>query len=52
VLLGKGNGTFQPPRTTPLDAPAVILIGDYNDDLQTDVQGLIPGAHSEARAHH
>ena len=38
VLLGNGDGTFQPPRTSPLGThPAQIAVGDFNGDGKLDL---------------
>jgi hypothetical protein len=38
VLLGNGDGTFQPPITIPVgNAPSAIVAGDFNDDGKLDL---------------
>ena len=41
VLLGNGNGTFQPPVTFPaVDAPSAIVVGYFNGDAFQDLAVL------------
>src|SRR6266566_4696375 len=38
VLLGNGDGTFQPPRTLPIGThPALVAVGDFNGDGKPDL---------------
>ena len=37
VLLGNGDGTFQPALTYSIDSPASIGLGDFNGDGKTDL---------------
>jgi FG-GAP-like repeat len=37
VLLGKGDGTFQPPLAFPVDAPADLVVGDLDEDGYPDL---------------
>src|SRR6266568_4591979 len=38
VLLGNGDGTFQPPRTLPIAThPALVAVGDFNGDGKPDL---------------
>jgi hypothetical protein len=38
VLLGNGDGTFQPPITIPVgNAPDAIVAGDFNNDGKLDL---------------
>ncbi len=37
VLLGNGNGTFQPAVDTPLNTTLNFAVGDFNGDGKTDV---------------
>jgi hypothetical protein len=39
ILLGNGDGTFQPPTTFDLDFnyPVLVGVGDFNGDRKTDV---------------
>ena len=32
VLLGNGDGTFQPPLEFPVNAPADLVVGDLDED--------------------
>jgi uncharacterized protein (TIGR03437 family) len=41
VLLGNGNGTFQPPISAPGTTPLTTLaVGDFNGDTLPDVAGI------------
>ncbi len=46
VLLGNGDGTFQPGIYYPLDnvAPVAVALGDFNRDGHVDVAVLLNGA--------
>src|SRR5262249_32294544 len=38
ILLGNGNGTFQPPVAyTPGDTPEEVAVGDFNSDQRLDL---------------
>ena len=37
VLLGKGDGTFQQPLTSPVPSVGQLTLGDFNDDGYTDL---------------
>jgi hypothetical protein len=37
ILLGNGDGTFQPPRTFPVLNPVEIATGDFNEDGNEDL---------------
>ncbi|HXM21589.1 MAG TPA: VCBS repeat-containing protein [Terriglobales bacterium] len=37
ILLGNGDGTFQPPRTFPVTNPVEIATGDFNEDGNEDL---------------
>jgi hypothetical protein len=38
ILLGNGDGTFQPPVTVPVgDGPVAIAVGDFNNDGKLDL---------------
>jgi hypothetical protein len=37
VLLGNGDGTFQPAMTYPLASTGVLIVGDFNGDGKTDL---------------
>ncbi len=37
ILLGKGDGTFLPPRTFPVTNPVEIATGDFNGDGNEDL---------------
>jgi hypothetical protein len=49
VMLGKGNGTFQPavsyaiPQGDTTDAPPQVVVGDFNGDGIPDLAVTIPG---------
>ncbi len=37
ILLGKGDGTFQPVATYPAASPVFVAVGDFNGDGKTDL---------------
>jgi len=37
ILLGNGDGTFQPPRKLPAPSPIELAVGDFNEDGNLDL---------------